>query len=387
MLSIYNMGPQECSVLIFLFMTASVHGRSPSVSIIPANGDIELGKVKHFLCKVVSGGDANLKWFTSEDEEIEDEEGPYKIQKIDEGLSDLSVMASQIEPDRVIKCSGEFESGEKAEAEITLRIIDKPQFVGDVELEKTFMAGSPVSLPCATKGTPTPAVHWIHNGENVSVSQGHLSMNKDGSLQIDNIQLSDAGLYICHAYIEERGEEAYKNVTITVNAPPTIQFQNSSSEVILGSDSSIICSVTGHPQPQVTWRRGSEPVTHDGQKYILSKNGQQLSILQLEKSDEGEYTCFAENLFENSSRTMLLQVIEPQGLGKGVIAGIVLFFLLVTLLAIDLTCYRTKRRGVLMCIATNLLGKQTPGVKIQEDDIKKTSTDKSHVVNISGIEA
>ncbi|XP_053546150.1 neural cell adhesion molecule 1 [Bombina bombina] len=386
MLSLLNMGPQRYSVLLYLiFMSASVYG---DISIIPSTGEIFLGATKSLLCKVPSGKEAALKWTTSDDEDIEDEEGRYKVNKIDESILGLSVIASQWEPDRVIKCLGEYESGETVQAQIMLKIIEKPQFVGKLEREQTVMAGSSVQLPCSAKGIPAPAISWIHNGVTVPSSQGHLFVTPEGTLTLDKITLSDAGVYSCRASIESRNEEEYKNVTITVNAAPVIPDQESRINATVKSAVSLSCSVTGHPRPAISWKRGEEAISHDEQKYILSDDGQKLLINQLDKSDEGEYTCNANNLFGDSSFTLFVQVEDAaQSLGKGVVVGIVLLILLLVLLLVDLTCYRTKRRGFLMCIATNLLGKQTPGVKLEDEDIKKTSVDKSQVVNISGIEA
>ncbi|MEE6482109.1 hypothetical protein FKM82_013151 [Ascaphus truei] len=385
----HRMGPQRCSVLSFIFLAASVYCKSPTISIIPPNGEVYLGSTKYFMCKVTSGGDAALRWTTADDEDIEDEEGRYTLKKVDESVSGLFVTSLRVEAEKVIKCHGEFDSGEKSEAELKIRVIKRPQFVGDSPMDKEYDAGASAKLPCSATGIPAPKVSWIRDGKTVSLSRGHLYVSADGTLNIDKIQLSDAGTYSCLAYIQERQEAEYKNVSITVNAAPAVQFQNDCQNATSVSNTSLVCQVTGHPRPTVTWKRGTELVEHDGQKYILSVDGRELSILQVDKSDEGEYTCNAINRLGQESNTLLLRVIEPErgSLGKGVVTGIVLLVLLVLLLAIDLTCYRTKRRGFLMCIATNLLGKQTPGVKMQETENKKGSAHKSHVVNISGIDA
>ncbi|KAM4703424.1 neural cell adhesion molecule 1-like [Rhinophrynus dorsalis] len=386
MFSVHKMGPQTCSVLMFMLLTASVHCNSPKVEIIPANGEIDLGTTKYFLCKASQEG--TLKWMTSQDEEIENEDGKYEIKDVDETLRGLYVTVSTIQPERIIKCQVETDSGEIAEAQITLKVIQKPQFVGDLETQKEFFSGSSVKLPCSAKGIPAPQLSWIRNGKTVLNSQGHISVGADGTLHINKIQLSDAGMYTCRAYIHSREEEALRNVSVIVNAAPILGIQNSTENATTHSNASLTCFVTGYPQPEVTWRRGAVPVVQDGQKYFLSSEGQELSILHLEKADEGEYTCDARNTHGVVNSTMLLQVFSPAaGLGKGALAGIVLLIFLVLLLAIDLTCYRTKKRGFLMFISTTLLGRPNPAIKIQDNEIKKGSTDKSQVVNISGIDA
>ncbi|KAM5132033.1 neural cell adhesion molecule 1-like [Mantella aurantiaca] len=379
------MSPPRRSIILLLFLAASGYCAKPRLEIIPSNGEIFLGKQASFICK--SSVEATMKWLVGDDEEIDDEEGRYKKDSLDETTQALQVTAMKYEPDRVIKCQAESESGEMTQSEIKIRIIQKPTFVKDVALNKVFVADSVAKLPCAVQGIPAPQVTWFRNEMAVPILPGRLSASRDGTLTVDKIQLADAGMYYCQAYIRDRNEIEYKNVSVVVNAAPVVSFPESFPNITTKSNASFTCVVTGNPKPEVTWKKGEEVVSHDGQKYILSSNGLQLSITDLVKGDEGEYTCFASNSIGQHNTTLILQVIEPsRGIGAGVLTGILLFIILVTLLAVDLTCYRTRRRGFLMFMATSVLGRQASRVKL-EDDIKKGTSDKSHVVNISGIDA
>ncbi|XP_053307621.1 neural cell adhesion molecule 1-like [Spea bombifrons] len=385
--SMDTMGPQTFSVLLCTLLMASVNCAKPKMEIIPSNGEIYLGESKYFICKVSS--DAALKWLTSDDEEIEDEPGRYQLKTLDETTMGLSVIKLGMESDQIIKCQATFESDETIEKEIMLTVIKKPKIVGNFETVKEFTAGTTAELRCSADGIPAPKVSWLRDGQALPSSQVGLSIRLDGTLEIKNIQLSDAGTYTCKASIEKRDEVDTKNVSVIVNAAPVVRFETDNTNATIKSNTSLTCLVTGNPKPTVTWHRGSELLQHDGEKYILSSNGRELSILDLEKSDEGEYTCNATNSFGENGATLVLEVLnpEPQQLGVGVIAGILLVLLLAVLLAVDLTCYRTKRRGFLMYISTSLLKKSIPRVKLEETESKKGSADKSQVVNISGIDA
>ncbi|XP_041037115.1 neural cell adhesion molecule 1-like [Carcharodon carcharias] len=59
-------------------------------------------------------------------------------------------------------------------------------------------------------------------------------------------------------------------------------------------------------------------------------------------------------------------------IGMGGIVGIIMMIFLVLLLAVDVTCYYTRRCGILMCIAVNVLGKQEPAVKRLEQEMGVT---------------
>ncbi|XP_072282376.1 neural cell adhesion molecule 2-like [Pyxicephalus adspersus] len=383
----FIMFPPRCSIILLLFLASSGFCAKPKLEIIPSKGEIYLGKQQSFICK--STVEATIKWLTEDGEEIEDEEGRYKQDSLDETTQTLHVTASKVEPDRVIKCQAESESGEIISSEIKLRIIQKPSFVHDLDVEKVFDSNSVVQIPCAAEGIPPPQITWFRNEMAIPIAPGRVSATRDGTLTIEKIQLSDAGIYYCQAYIHDRDriEIAYKNVTVIVNAAPIASFQESSPNITSKSNASFTCFVIGHPQPQITWKKGDKVVSHDGQKYILSSDGLQLSITDLAKADEGEYTCYASNSLGEDNTTLFLQVIEPpHGIGAAVLAGIIILIVLLILLAVDLTCYRTRRSGFLMYMATKVLGRPEPRVKL-EDDIKKETTEKSHVVKISGIDA
>ncbi|XP_056399579.1 neural cell adhesion molecule 1-like [Hyla sarda] len=373
--------PPGFSILLLLFLSPTVFCSKPGLEIIPPNGEIYLGEEKNFLCK--STVEATIKWLDSAGDEIEDEDNRYRQKHIDESIRSVYVTANKAEPERTIQCHAESESGETATVELKLRVIQKPTFVKDVATRKEFSADSTAKLPCNVEGIPRPQVTWYRYGMPITPLPGHLSASPDGVLTIEKIQLSDAGMYYCTAYIREREEKAYKNVSVIVNAAPIVHFNTTNPNITSKSNTSFTCFVSGHPEPRITWKKGDAEVPLDGQKYVLSTDGLELSITELEKSDEGEYTCHAVNSYGEHNTTLILQVLDaPRGVGAGMIAGIFLLLLLVTLLAVDLTCYRTRRRGFLMYIATNVLGRPAPRVVLEDTDIKKES-----VVNISGIDA
>ncbi|XP_073513629.1 neural cell adhesion molecule 1-like [Phyllobates terribilis] len=247
-----KMSPQGSSAILLLLLTESVFCSKPGLEIIPSNGEIFLGEGKDFLCK--SNVEATIKWIF-DNEEIEDEEGRYKQKDIDESVRSLYVTATKVEPERLIQCHAETESGETSTAEIKLRIIRKPTFVKDVATRKEFTADTTAKLPCDVEGIPHPQVTWYRYGMAITPIPGHLSASTDGTLTIEKIRLSDAGVYYCMAYISERNEMAYKNVSVIVNAAPIVHFNTTNPNITSRSNVSFTCYVSGHPEPRITWRR------------------------------------------------------------------------------------------------------------------------------------
>ncbi|KAM9299528.1 neural cell adhesion molecule 1-like [Gastrophryne carolinensis] len=355
-----------CPVLLLLLLCPAVLCVKPRLEIIPAIGELFLGEEKSFICK--SNVEAEMKWVNPENgEEMEDENGWFKKDTIDENTQKLTVKALSIKPDRVIRCGAETsDSGETAHVDFRLRILQKVTFV-KTETVKEFNAGVSAQLKCLVRGRPTPEVIWFRDNTPVPLSPGHLSATKEGTLTIDNIQLADAGAYRCQASIWDRNETANQIFTVTVNAAPVVRFEESFPNITAKSNASFTCFAVGHPKPEIVWKKGDETVDHDGQKYILSSDGLQLSITDLAKEDEGEYTCYASNRLGEHNTTLILQVLDHQGLGVGLLVGIILLVLLMILLAVDLTCYRTRRRGFLMSICTSVLGR--PSSRLEDNDI------------------
>lgn len=59
------------------------------------------------------------------------------------------------------------------------------------------LAGQRVTFKCLADGDPPPNVVWRRDDGKMPL--GRVSIQEDKSLQIENVQLGDEGLYICNA--------------------------------------------------------------------------------------------------------------------------------------------------------------------------------------------
>ncbi|XP_077777654.1 muscle, skeletal receptor tyrosine-protein kinase-like isoform X2 [Podarcis muralis] len=55
------------------------------------------------------------------------------------------------------------------------------------------------------------------------------------------------------------------------------------------------CVVEAYPQAEITWTRNNIPIRFFDTRYSIEKNGQLLTILSVEESDDGVYCCTANN--------------------------------------------------------------------------------------------
>nr|XP_033782342.1 muscle, skeletal receptor tyrosine-protein kinase isoform X1 [Geotrypetes seraphini] len=56
-----------------------------------------------------------------------------------------------------------------------------------------------------------------------------------------------------------------------------------------------MCAVDSYPQPEIIWTRNSIPIRLFDTRYSIRENGQLLTILSVEDSDDGVYCCTAKN--------------------------------------------------------------------------------------------
>ncbi|XP_054285498.1 roundabout homolog 2-like [Macrosteles quadrilineatus] len=73
------------------------------------------------------------------------------------------------------------------------------------------------TLVCQARGSPPPQIKWYKNGSPVDTASGRVSIKHSGSLQIEDLQPSDAGLYTCTA-TSASGETSW-TAALTVGGP------------------------------------------------------------------------------------------------------------------------------------------------------------------------
>ncbi|GFG28560.1 hypothetical protein Cfor_11692, partial [Coptotermes formosanus] len=87
---------------------------------------------------------------------------------------------------------------------------------------QTLPLQSVATLPCQAIGTPQPRIRWYKNGSPL-ISQGpRIKVLDSGTLHIDDLQLTDSGLYTCTAS-SESGETSWSaSLTVEKTAAPNL---------------------------------------------------------------------------------------------------------------------------------------------------------------------
>ena len=85
-------------------------------------------------------------------------------------------------------------------------------------IKKNFscVAGERAVLEVEVTGKPTPLVSWRFHGCELPGDDSRIKVLDSGSLQIDNVQESDAGLYKCSA--TSKAGSSFGQITLRLDA-------------------------------------------------------------------------------------------------------------------------------------------------------------------------
>ncbi|KAF7668913.1 hypothetical protein LDENG_00274740 [Lucifuga dentata] len=167
--------------------------------------------------------------------------------------------------------------------------------------------GEPAVLECQPpRGHPEPTISWRKDGANLDDKDERITI-RSGKLMITNIRKSDAGKYICVG-TNMVGERESEIAELTVLEHPTFLKQPSSVVVLADETVEFHCAVQGDPVPTVRWRKDDSDLPK-GRFEILEDHT--LIVRQVTSSDEGSYTCVAENMVGKSDASATLTVHVP----------------------------------------------------------------------------
>ncbi|KAL7827239.1 hypothetical protein SRHO_G00329570 [Serrasalmus rhombeus] len=161
-----------------------------------------------------------------------------------------------------------------------------------------------VVLPCEVEGQTAPAVLWRKDGGPVPVSNGRFSELPEGSLQIQSVQLVDAGRYYCS--VSSPAGSAQRSMELRVYVGPTIGPGPLNLTLTTGLRAVLSCENTGIPAPQVTWKRNGSPINTQSGAYRLMSSGS-LVIISPSHEDEGYFECIVTN--EVGEERRIIEVI------------------------------------------------------------------------------
>ncbi|XP_078352640.1 hemicentin-1-like isoform X3 [Oculina patagonica] len=176
--------------------------------------------------------------------------------------------------------------------------------------------GENVTLSCNADGNPVPGISWIKNGDPVDTKENpRIRFSDDKKLLIiTNVNRTDSGEYRCVAN-NSLGNDTSSVATLDIQYQPKITVHPETQTKTEGDgDVTLSCDASGSPGPTISWTRSGSPVdTSNSSRIRFSEDRKQLTIVDVNKTDSGEYRCVARNKLGNATSSATLNVqYEPE---------------------------------------------------------------------------
>ncbi|XP_013782642.1 fasciclin-2-like [Limulus polyphemus] len=192
------------------------------------------------------------------------------------------------------------ETGRFKHQDIVVEVLIPPNFTESQD-DAQALEEEDVVLNCrADVGYPIPTYSWLDlNGEKLNSQERFIVDEATGTLTIQEVSKDDAGIYTCIA--ENKAGSDQKIMKLTVfSKPKIIQFENKTS--VEATTVTLECHASGVPSPELTIFKDGDQQVETGDRILTEKSqGEEVVILtitinKVEKDDDGEYFCHAENV-------------------------------------------------------------------------------------------
>ncbi|XP_028361105.1 immunoglobulin superfamily member 10 [Phyllostomus discolor] len=181
--------------------------------------------------------------------------------------------------------------------------------------------GDKLLLNCSAVGEPKPKIIWRLPSKAV-VDQWHrmgsrIHVYPNGSLFIGSITEKDGGDYLCVARNKMGDDLILMHVSLKLK-PAKIDHKHFKKQAFHGKDFQVDCKASGSPVPKISWSLPDGTMVNNAmqaddsgrrtRRYTLFNNGT-LYFNKVGITEEGDYTCYAQNTLGKDEMKVHLTVI------------------------------------------------------------------------------
>ncbi|XP_067421681.1 neural cell adhesion molecule 1 isoform X2 [Emydura macquarii macquarii] len=270
------------------------------VDIVPSQVEISVGESKFFLCQVTGEAkDKDISWFSPNGEKLTPNQPRISVVRNDDFSSTLTIYNANIDDAGIYTCVITSEEEGDSEATVNVKIFQKLMFK-NAPTPQEFQEGEDAVIVCDVVSSLPPTIMWKHKDRDVILKKDvRFIVLSNNYLQIRGIKKTDEGTYRCEGRILARGEVNFKDIQVIVNVPPSVHARQSTMNATasLSQSVTLVCDADGFPEPTMSWTKDGDLIERgdDEAKYDFNYDGSELTIKKVEKSDEAEYNCIAEN--------------------------------------------------------------------------------------------
>lgn len=176
-----------------------------------------------------------------------------------------------------------------------------------------------VTLSCVFGGIPEPTVTWKKNGQVIESTSSWRYENRVAKYVIEKTTIETEATYTCVATNEKGSVET--SCRLKLQQKPSIEIEDKylSQKLRTGSTLTIPATVSGYPQPSVTWHK--ETIEQKSTSTITietTETSSTYTVKKLTREHSGRYKVTASNESGSSHVECTVQVIDkpsrPQSL-------------------------------------------------------------------------
>ncbi|NXN74596.1 TMIG1 protein, partial [Himantopus himantopus] len=193
----------------------------------------------------------------------------------------------------------------------------------DADFSLSTMVGPHVSLSCLVQNSSQAEELLWYRGD------GQVDLKDGNKVNISNICVSpvaesDNGVtFTCKL---ARDKSVQVSVTLDVKFPPQLTGEES-LRIEEQQDVTLSCNAKSNPQAQTAWYKNNNTLILEQNRYQLYQTSEvfQLSILKVQKSDNGTYTCVVKSPLGEGRKDFHLTVEDKKPVfpKEAVIAAVV----------------------------------------------------------------